>query len=178
MTSVPRPLRLHDWLAGQARRWRQAYYRRVLGAPTLELYFPFYAHPLRNLTLGRNVAISAFVHIVANGRVSIGDNTIIASSVQITSSTHDQAVRPFRSFRRDAPVSIGRNVWIGAGAIILPGVTVGDDSVIGAGSVVTRDVAPATVVVGTPARVVRRLSDDTLAPNAGKPLRHSGAGQA
>lgn len=104
-----------------------------------------------------NVAISAFVHIVANERVSIGDNSIIASAVQITTSTHNYRTRPYRSKRVDAPVTIGRNVWIGAGAIILPRVTLGDDCVVGAGSIVTRDVAPATVVAGNPARVIRTL---------------------
>lgn len=136
---------------------RRAYWRLLVGEPTLEIYFPIYIRPVANLVVGRNVALSAFVHIIANERVTIGDNSIIASSVQITTSTHDYAVRPYRSQRRDAPVTIGRNVWIGAGAIILPGVTLGDDCVVGAGSIVTRDVAPATLVLGSPARAVRRL---------------------
>jgi acetyltransferase-like isoleucine patch superfamily enzyme len=146
-------LRLHDGLASRINRLRLAYFRKVLGAPDLMLYFPFYAHPIDRLNIGQNVAISAFVHIVANGGVSIGDNTIIASAVQITSSTHDYHVIPFRARRVDAPVVIGRNAWIGAGAIVLPGITIGDNSVIGAGSVVTNDVPPGTVVTGVPARV-------------------------
>ena len=136
---------------------RRALYRHVLAEPTLELYFPIYISPLSNVQVGRNVAIGAFVHIIANARVSIGDNSIIASAVQITTSTHDYRTRPYRSKRVDAPVTIGRNVWIGAGAVILPGVTLGDDCVVGAGSIVTRDVAPATVVAGNPARVIRNL---------------------
>ena len=121
------------------------------------LYFPIDAHPIDRLHIGQNVAISALVHIVANGGVSIGDNTIIASAVQITSSTHDYHLIPFRARRVDAPVVIGRNVWIGAGAIVLPGITIGDNSVIGAGSVVTRDVPSGTVVTDAPARVRRTL---------------------
>lgn len=160
-------MRLHYAFATRFNRLRLAYYRKLLGAPSLTLYFPFYAHPLDRLQIGQGVAISAFVHIVANGGVSIGDNTIIASAVQITSSTHDYHIQPFRSQRTDAPVTIGRNVWIGAAAVVLPGITVGDDSVIGAGSVVTQDVPPNTVVAGAPARVVRRLGQ------IGDPTGHS-----
>ena len=160
MSAPTLALRLHERIARPINRVRLAYYRAVLGEPSVQLYFPFYIHPLGQLKLGHNVAISAFVHIVANGGVSIGDNTIIASAVQITSSTHDHGVRPYRSHRIDAPVTIGRNVWIGAGAIILPGVTIGDDSVIGAGSIVTRDVPAESLVVGSPARVVRSLTHD------------------
>jgi galactoside O-acetyltransferase len=148
-------LRAHEIARRLANGIRQAYFRRLFGEPTLELYFPCYIHPIGNVTVGRNVAISAFVHIVANGGVSIGDRTIIASGVQITSSTHDPGHRPYREKRIDAPVHIGTNVWIGAGAVILPGITIGDNAVIGAGSVVTRDVPANTVVVGTPAKPLR-----------------------
>ncbi len=87
-------LRLHTGLAARINRLRLAYFRRVLGAPDVMLYFPFYAHPIDRLQVGQRVAISAFVHIVANGGVSIGDDTIIASAVQIASSTHDYHVIP------------------------------------------------------------------------------------
>jgi maltose O-acetyltransferase len=140
------------------RNWRQAYFRMLVGEPSLEIYFPIYIHPLKNVRIGKNVALGAFVHIIANERVTIGDNTIIASSVQLTTSTHDLAIRPYRSHRNDAAITIGRNVWIGAGAVILPGIEVGDNSVVGAGSVVTRNVPPNTLVVGSPARPVRDLT--------------------
>ena len=76
---------------------------------------------------------------------------------------HDDGVSCFRylggSLPEPRPIRIGHDVWIGGGAIILPGVTIGDRSVIGAGSVVVRDVPAATVVVGNPARILRALDD-------------------
>ncbi len=131
--------------------------RLILDAPTLELHFPLFIEPLAGLRVGKRVAINAFVHIWANKPVTIGDNTMIASHVQITTSTHSYKIRPYRDHREDAPVVIGNNVWIGSGAIILPGITIGDNSVIGAGSVVTRDVPASTVVAGVPAKVIRSL---------------------
>ena len=89
--------------------------------------------------------------------VEIGDGTQIGPAVQIYAADHPRDAK----VRRDGlefgkPVRIGRHVWIGGGAIILPGVTVGDDAVIGAGSVVTRDVAEDVTVAGNPARVISR----------------------
>lgn len=152
-------VRAHEVTRGLFRRIRQAYFRKLFREPTLELYFPFYIHPIGNVVVGRNVAISAFVHIVANGGVSIGDCTIIAAGVQITSSTHDVVHRPYRGKRVDAAVWIGSNVWIGAGAVILPGITIGDNAVIGAGSVVTRDVPANMIFVGMPARPLRSIEN-------------------
>jgi len=86
--------------------------------------------------------------------VTIGDLTQIGPGVQILAADHprDPVVRA-QMLEFGRPVTIGRNVWIGGGAIILPGVTVGDDALIGAGSVVTRDVPAGATVVGNPARV-------------------------
>ncbi len=86
--------------------------------------------------------------------VRIGAGTQIGPGVQILTADHprDPAIRA-KMLEFGRPVVIGRNVWIGAGALILPGVTIGDDATVGAGSVVTRDVAAGTTVVGIPARV-------------------------
>jgi len=134
------------------------YYRRRLKVSRLDIYFPVFLEPIENIKIGENVAINAFVHIWANAPVEIGDNTMIASHVQITTSGHDYNVKPMRSKRIDAPVRIGSNVWIGAGSIILPGVTIGDNSVIGAGALVNKDIPPNTVAYGIPAEVKKRLS--------------------
>lgn len=86
-------------------------------------------------------------------RIDVGDGCQIGPYVQILTADHprDPALRRQR-LESGKPVRIGRNVWIGAGAIVLPGVSVGDDAIIGAGSVVTRDVVPGATVMGSPAR--------------------------
>ena len=85
--------------------------------------------------------------------VSIGDGTQIGTGVQILTADHPRdAVERAAGLEWGRPIRIGRNVWLGGGAIILPGVTVGDDALIGAGSVVTRDVPAGATVVGNPAR--------------------------
>ncbi len=100
---------------------------------------------------GRGVSINAFVHIWGQGGVTIGDNCLIASHVVVTSLTHDPQAPNHAESLIARPVVIGRNVWIGSHAVILPGVTVGDGAVIGAGAVVTKDVPPGITVVGIPA---------------------------
>lgn len=89
-----------------------------------------------------------------------GDDVMIAPNVTIATAGHpvDPELRR-RHLQFNLPVRIGRNVWIGAGATILPGVTIGDDSVIGAGSVVTRDVPSGCVAVGNPCRVMRMAGE-------------------
>ena len=144
-------------LAQRHDRAKAAYYRRRLGVERLDIYFPVFLEPIENIIVGENVAINAFVHVWANALVSIGRNTMLASHVQISSSTHDYDAAITRDSRIDLPVTIGENVWIGSGAIILPGVVIGDNSVIGAGSVVTRDIPADSIAYGVPARVRRSL---------------------
>lgn len=88
--------------------------------------------------------------------VTIGAHTLIAPNVFITDHTHNSARgrRLADQGNRVAPVVIGSDAWIGAGAIVLAGVTIGDGAIVGAGAVVTKDVAPYTIVAGVPARVV------------------------
>lgn len=110
-----------------------------------------------SLRVGRNVFINHGCTISDIGGVDIGDDVLIAPNVSLLSSGHP--VEPLERIRRvtAAPIVVGRNVWIGAGATVLQGVTVGDDSVIAAGAVVAHDVPPATLVGGVPARVIRAL---------------------
>lgn len=115
---------------------------------------PFHCDYGFNIGLGANVFLNFNCVILDVVRVAIGDSTQIGPAVQIYAADHprDAATRAAgRELGR--PVTIGRNVWIGGGAIILPGVTIGDDAVIGAGSVVTRDVAAGATAFGNPARL-------------------------
>src|SRR5437870_5110887 len=92
-----------------------------------------------NCSLGSDVSIHAFTHIFAGGGLTIEDLVMISSNCSITTVSHPTCAAD-RRFQPEitAPVHVGRNVWIGTGAIILPGVTIGENSVVGAGAVVTR----------------------------------------
>ncbi len=117
---------------------------------------PFHCDYGFNIRLGAGAFLNYNCVILDVVEVAIGEGTQIGPAVQIYAADHprDRALRQ-EGIEFGRPVRIGRNVWIGGGAIILPGVTVGDDSVIGAGSVVTRDVAAATTVAGNPARAFK-----------------------
>ncbi|MBN8961292.1 MAG: sugar O-acetyltransferase [Rhizobiales bacterium] len=114
---------------------------------------PFFCDYGSNIRLGDGVFLNFNCVILDVVTVTIGDRTQIGPAVQIYTADHPRDAATRRSgveFGR--PVHIGRDVWIGGGAIILPGVSIGDDAVIGAGSVVTRDVAAGATVAGNPAR--------------------------
>lgn len=113
----------------------------------------------QNIRLGRKVFINTDVEIAATAPVTIGHHTLIGPHVQIITGTHpvDPTERQQWAFWAK-PISIGQNVWIGASAIICPGVSVGDHAVIGAGAVVTHDIPPCTLAVGNPAQVIRELT--------------------
>jgi maltose O-acetyltransferase len=105
------------------------------------------------IRLGHGVFVNfgcTFLDVVG---IDVGDGRRIGAAVQVPTAEHprDPALRR-QGFESGKPVRIGQNVWIGGGAIILPGVTVGDEAIIGAGSVVTRDVPTGAAVVGNPAR--------------------------
>lgn len=114
---------------------------------------PFHCDYGYNIRLGRGVFLNFGCVVLDVVEVSIGDMTQIGPSVQILTADHprDSAIRR-QGLEFGRPIRIGCNVWIGGGAILLPGVTVGDDVIIGAGSVVTRDVAPGATIMGNPAR--------------------------
>lgn len=111
----------------------------------------------QNLTCGSRVSLNRYTIINAYGGVSIGDDTLIGPFVVIHSANH--RFLPNKTIRQSGydvkPVSIGADVWIGASAIILPGVTIGDGAIVAAGAVVTKNVEPYTVVVGVPAQKLK-----------------------
>ena len=114
----------------------------------------------RHVHLGKNIYANFNLTLVDDGEIYIGDYTMIGPNVTIATAGHP--VLPElreEAYQFNIPVHIGRNVWIGAGVIILPGVTVGDNTVIGAGSVVTKDVSSDVVTVGNPCRVLRPIGE-------------------
>ncbi len=131
---------------------------------------PFYCDYGRHIHIGDDVIINISCTFVDCNRIDIGNKVLIASNVQIYTATHPVALeeRVKMNWKREdnqawfrtyaLPVKIEDNVWIGGGAIILPGITVGANSVIGAGSVVTRDIPPDSVAVGNPCRVIRSVN--------------------
>ena len=123
------------------------------------LQFPICIEGVETVKIGNCVSIAAFVHIWGQGGVEIGDYTMIASHVSITSLTHDTNATLFANSLIKKPVIIGKNVWIGSHATILPGVCIGDGAIIGAGAVVNKDVPENIIVVGVPAKPLRNRFD-------------------
>lgn len=107
-----------------------------------------------NVKTGKNVIVMPGCLMMSAGGITIDDGAMIAANVQLISNNHDLHQRQIITCK---PVHIGKNAWIGAGATILPGVTVGDNAVVGAASVVTKDVAPDTIVAGNPAKFIKRI---------------------
>ena len=113
-----------------------------------------------NVDIGLNVYANFNLTLVDDGEITIGDYTMIGPNVIIATAGHP--VLPElreKMYQYNAPVHIGRNCWIGAGSIILPGVTIGDNVVIGAGSVVTKDIESNVVAVGNPCKVLRQVGE-------------------
>jgi maltose O-acetyltransferase len=140
--------------------------RRILagllgkGGDSVWMQPPFFCDYGTNIELGERVFFNFNCIVLDVCRVRIGDYTLIGPAVQIYTPMHplDAAQRRHHEFGK--PVEIGSDVWIGGGAIILPGVRIGSRAVIGAGSVVTRDVPDDVFAAGNPCRVIRRLLDD------------------
>lgn len=115
---------------------------------------PFYCDYGYNIKVGSGVFMNYNCIILDVAEVSIGDMTQIGPNVQILAADHprDPELRS-KGFELGRPVKIGKNVWIGAGAIIVPGITVGDNALIGAGSIITKDVPEGATVVGNPGKI-------------------------
>lgn len=120
------------------------------------LNLPFYTDFGRNIKVGKNVFINFGCTFMDRGGITIGDNAFIAPGVMLITENH--GIMPEkRRYLTSKPIVLGKNVWIGAGAIVLPGVTVGDNAVIGAGSVVTKNVPKNAVVAGNPAKIIKNV---------------------
>jgi acetyltransferase-like isoleucine patch superfamily enzyme len=113
----------------------------------------------KNVSIGSDCGVNHGVFILGHSHIEIGNNVVLSAGVMLIDAGLD--IKTFTKVEFPAhtsgPIKIQDGVWIGAGAIILPGVTIGNKSIVGAGSVVTKDVPPFSVVVGNPARVIKRL---------------------
>ena len=117
---------------------------------------PFHTEFGKNTKIGKNVFINSCCRFQDNGGIEIGDKTMIGPNVTIVTVNHE--INPETRINAiPKPVKIGRNVWIGADCTILPGVTIGENSVIGAGSVVTKDVPANVIVAGNPAKLIKEI---------------------
>lgn len=122
---------------------------------------PFHANWAgKHVHFGRNVYANFNLTVVDDTHVYVGDYTQFGPNVVLAVAGHpiDPVLRE-QGYQYNLPIHIGRNCWIGAGALILPGVTIGDNTVIGAGSVVTRDIPSGVVAVGNPCRVLRAVGE-------------------
>lgn len=123
---------------------------------SLGIFSPFQIDFPLQMKFGKNVFINHSFTAMSIAGIEIGDNTQIGPHVSIVTDNHDLT---HRTILKCHPVKIGRNVWIGANALILPGVHVGDNSVIAGGAVVTKDVPANVVVAGTPAKIIKQLEN-------------------
>jgi maltose O-acetyltransferase len=139
--------------------------RRILeqlfgrGGDTVWMQPPFFCDYGSNILLGQRVFFNFNCIVLDVCQVTIGDFTLFGPAVQIYTATHPMNAELRRKQEFAKPIVIGRDVWVGGGAIICPGVTIGDRSVIGAGSVVTRDIPSGVFAAGNPCRVIREIEE-------------------
>ena len=170
--NTPEIYRLMDEMSDEARRVTceinnsyhsqeelRAFMSRLTGKPvdeTFKMFPPFYTDFGKNITIGRRVFINAGCHFQDHGGVTLGDGCLIGHNVDFATLDHGTAPED-RGAMYPAPIRLGKNVWVGSNSTILRGVTVGDNAIIAAGSVVTKDVVANTVVGGVPARHIRDI---------------------
>ena len=143
---------------------RETILREIMGTYGEGLYIipPIYANcGLSNVHVGKNVVINFNANLVDDGEIFIGDDCMIGPNCNIVTSVHPVSPKLRKhKLQFNKPVHIGNNVWLGAGVTVLPGIKIGDNSIVGAGSVVTHDVEPNTIVAGVPARLLRHITEE------------------
>jgi len=140
---------------------RRVLVRRLFGAggDTVWMQPPFYCDYGENIFLGERVFFNFNCVVLDVSPVKIGDYTLFGPAVQVYTATHPMNAELRRKQEFAQPIEIGSDVWVGGGAIICPGVRIGSRSVIGAGSVVTRDVPEGMFAAGNPCRVIREITE-------------------
>lgn len=123
---------------------------------SFRLFPPFYTDCGENIKIGKNVFINSCCRFQDQGGISIGNDVLIGHNTTIATLNHDMNPNK-RGNLTPSPVKIGNKVWIGADCTILPGVEIGDGAVIGAGSVVTKNIPSNTVAAGNPAKIIKEI---------------------
>ena len=142
----------------------RALFSQLIGRPVDEsfaLFPPFYTDCGKNIHIGKNVFFNMGCKFQDQGGIFIGDGALIGHNVVLATLNHAKSPMD-RATMIPAPIHIGKRVWIGSNATILPGVTIGDGAIVAAGAVVTRDVPDNTIVGGVPASVMRSLSEEEM----------------
>ena len=142
----------------------RALFSKLIGRPvdeTFGLFPPFYTDCGKNIHIGKNVFINMGCKFQDQGGIYIGDGPLIGHNVVLATLNHAKSPKD-RSTMIPAPIHIGKHVWIGANATVLPGVTVGDGAIVAAGAVVAKDVPENSIVGGVPATILRHLSEEEL----------------
>lgn len=129
---------------------------------TFALFPPFTTDYGRNIHVGKRVFINSGCRFQDQGGIFIGDDALIGHNVVLATLNHHIAPAK-RSALLPAPVHIGKRVWIGSNSTVLPGVRIGDNSIVAAGATVTKDVPPNCIVGGVPAKLIRELTEEELA---------------
>ncbi|MEV6581271.1 sugar O-acetyltransferase [Streptomyces sp. NPDC051582] len=146
---------------------REAILRELLGSvgEGVRIRAPFHCDFGRNIRIGAGTFVNFGAVFLDTAPITIGANAQIGPNVQLLTPTHplDPAARR-AGWERGLPVTLGDNVWLGGGTIVCPGVTIGADTVVGAGSVVVKDLPAGVLAVGHPARVVRSLDPAEAGP--------------
>ena len=124
--------------------------------PVFGLFPPFYTDCGKNIHFGKNIFVNSGCRFQDQGGIWIGDNTLIGHNAVLATLNHDPDPKK-RANLIPSRIVIGRDVWLGANATVLPGVTIGDGAIVAAGAVVTKDVPPNTVVGGVPAKVMKTI---------------------
>ena len=155
---IKKLLRLYN--LAEAMPERHTILQQLLGdiGPNSIIESPFYCVYGQNIHLGDHVYLNVSCTILDCGEVRIGDHVMIGPHVQLYTPAHDiEAATRIEGWETAKPIRIEDNAWLGGGVIVLPGVSIGRNAVVGAGAVVPRSVPANTVVAGNPARVIREI---------------------
>jgi acetyltransferase-like isoleucine patch superfamily enzyme len=156
----------HRYILNEVLRWRgqlieydrQLLLSKIKHGLDVRLKLPLTIYNPECIVIGNNVVIGEYSVIRASGKVTIGNNVLIAANTIITTREHPINI-PRYGITIDKEITIEDEVWIGAGAILLPGVRVGKGAIVAAGAVVTKNVEPNTIVAGVPAKKIRNINN-------------------